>query len=73
MNFANDIKLKAIIPTALILLVFVSLIFTFNRAVAQAGVAGLVTLIIGAFMLVIFSPALLSVLNREKSNLTKKR
>ena len=66
LEFANENKLKVLIPVALMLLVFVCLIFTFNRTLVHVGLTGLVALAIASFSLVIFAPALQITLNKEE-------
>lgn len=70
--YISENKLKAIIPAVLMLLVFVCFIFTFNVALVQVGLAGIVSLIVCAFVLICFSPTFLVMLS-EKSTKTAKR
>ena len=56
----------------LLLLVFVCLIFTFNAALVQVGVAGVISLAVTVFVVICFSPAFLVMLS-EKSTKQAKR
>ena len=71
--YAAENKLKMIIPSALVLLVFVCLIFTFTPSLVGVGLAGIITLIVAAFNLAIFSPALLIALTEGKKTPTTKK
>lgn len=66
-DYMNAVKFKAIIPTAIVLLVFVCLIFTFVRSLVHVGLVGLVLMVVDAFLLVIFAPTLQILLQKEKN------
>lgn len=72
-NYLEANKIKVIIPACLIFLIFAVLIFTFNRAMIQIGVAGLVIYLAISFMAIIMSPALLMTLKNGQSEKTKKK
>lgn len=72
LDLLNENKVKAIIPTALMLLVFVCLIFTFSRALVFAGLVGVISLIIFAFIAIIFAPNFYLAINSKKSKNNKK-
>ena len=59
-------KFKVLIPSALVLLVFVCLIFTFVRPLVFVGLSGIVAFAISAFNLIIFAPSMQMALNHEK-------
>ena len=65
-------KMKAIIPSALVLLVFVCLIFTFSRALVFVGVVGLVALIVAVFYVLIFAPNFYLLLSTKRAKKIKK-
>ena len=62
---AGENKIKAIIPTALVLLVFVCLMFTFTRNLVFTGLVGIVSLVCFAFVAIIFAPNFYLVLNTK--------
>lgn len=66
-DFADSIKFKLIIPVALVLAAFVALIFTFTRGLIMVGLAGVIMMVVDAFLLAIFAPALQILLNKEKN------
>lgn len=70
--YISENKLKAIIPAALLVLVFVCLIFTFNASLVQVGVAGLISLVVIAFVVICFSPAFLVMLSENTTKQSKR-
>ena len=74
LNLLNANKFKAIIPSLLILLVLVCLMFTFTRNLVFVGLVGLVSALISAFNFIIFSPNFLLLLDtpRQKKVSSKK-
>ena len=55
--YISDNKFKAIIPSALILLLFTCLIFTFSSNLVFVGLSGIVSLIVSAYTTICFAPA----------------
>ena len=65
-------KFRALIPSALVLLIFICLIFTFKKALVFVGLGGLLALIVSAFITLVFAPNFYLVLNTKRVKKIKK-
>lgn len=72
LDILNENKIKAIIPTALLLLVYVCMIFTFSRALVFAGLVGFICMLVAAFVAIIFAPNFYMLLNTKRAKKIKK-
>lgn len=73
LSYINENKFKAIVPASLMLLVFVCLIFTFNKGLVYVGLVGIITLVVSAFMFICYSPAFLVMLNEKPEQKAQKK
>lgn len=65
-NYINENKFKAIIPSALVLVMVVAFMFIFNRSLIFIGLSILLSTLIAGFISLVLSPAILISLDKDR-------